>query len=240
MGNNYEREILESIMSADDAIARYSVEGAYTSFYCLMPYDKTSDRIDISGCMEDTLHRLVDDLEHHGASIQEVEYTVYQVMGARQRTEADGDEVHNIDLGYVLDGQVLSFEREPFSATRFEETLYERFKLLWMMDHGRTLGDFAAEFRDYIDPANGFDAGKSTEEALDEWEIESGFSGSLYPCFEEFLDAEYQMGDDRLFQTEEERNIWKLDQPKDEESFDVVLVQKPYGCEADSFRKYGY
>mgnify|MGYP003400488301 FL=1 len=92
--------------------------------------------------------------------------------------------------------------------------MYERYKFIWMLDHDITLFDAFAEWRDYCDPANGFPSGLSSEAAFEEWENDCGFSGSLYPCFDEYLETEYQMKDMRLIFSEDEARCWELDQPE--------------------------
>ncbi|MDY6279534.1 MAG: hypothetical protein SPL63_05365, partial [Roseburia faecis] len=79
------------------------------------------------------------------------------------------------------------------------------------------LFDAFAEWRDYCDPENGFASDESSEAAFEEWENGCGFSGSLYPCFDEYLETEYQMEDMRLIFSEDEARCWELDQPESAE-----------------------
>ena len=72
---------------------------------------------------------------------------------------------------------------------------YEQFKLQWMKDHGCTVSDlvksvirFAAdrvEKRDNLFLMN-------TDALVEEWERDSGFSGSIWPCRAEWEDCEAQ------------------------------------------------
>lgn len=77
------------------------------------------------------------------------------------------------------------------------ETAYEKYKLLWMIAHSFTLSDLIRYLQDRMqEAAEHCDISLPLSELFDEWESEEGFSGSIWPCFGEFLDAEYQ--DERL------------------------------------------
>lgn len=67
------------------------------------------------------------------------------------------------------------------------ETAYEKYRLSWMLSHGFTLSDLMRALHSYQE-----DVFSPLPELFCEWEIDAGFSGSLWVCFREFLDAEYQ------------------------------------------------
>lgn len=67
------------------------------------------------------------------------------------------------------------------------EIAYEKYKLSWMCSHGFTLSDLMRELHAYQE--GDFIL---LPELFREWELEAGFSGSIWACFDEFLDAEYQ------------------------------------------------
>jgi hypothetical protein len=215
--------IKDTLLRDGEAIAEFTVYGYYyTPGYCIVPDDRPTDRLDIAGCLEETLHRIIE--EKHRADNQSLvnhpffndseEGLVRQFMLADQdlSDEDEGKDATEIDSGYRIHGPLISFRRVPLTADSFERKLYERYKLLWMLDQGITLQEAFAEWRDYCDPANGMDPGTSNEDAFADWESNSGFSGSLYVCFDEFLNTEYKFDDERLMPWAEEREIWKLDQ----------------------------
>lgn len=77
---------------------------------------------------------------------------------------------------------------------------YEKFKLLWCMQHGYTLKDVFCAVCDYNDvcdlDADDMDddrnAAQIQEDWFDTWEHECGFGSEIYPCFNEFLETEFQ------------------------------------------------
>lgn len=206
------------LLHEGEALAKFGVEGQYTTGLCIIPDDRPEEQLDIAGCLEETLHRImevkryVDNEEQtdHPFYSKSEEDLIWSILMADQ--EPEESECTEIDLGYRIHGCLTSFQRVPFTAVGFEKKLYERYKLLWMMDHRITLFDAFAEWRDYCDPANGLDAGTSNEGAFDFWEEDSGFSGMLYSCFGEFVECEYRHKDDRLFFNKEEERLWELDQ----------------------------
>lgn len=64
---------------------------------------------------------------------------------------------------------------------------YERFKLMWMLDHGFTLEDLVRE----LESLRAESPDLSIEALFHDWELECGFSSEIWPCFEEFLACEY-------------------------------------------------
>lgn len=98
-------ENLEMIKDEDDGIAEFATLGSYINFYCLVPYasdyDPNDYRGDIAGCLEYTLHKLIDN---------GYEDNVGKVMGAFKRDydnewqneQEEYGELINIDLGYCI------------------------------------------------------------------------------------------------------------------------------------------
>ena len=69
--------------------------------------------------------------------------------------------------------------------------LYERFKLQWMIDHGYTLADLIDTLQEMCEEMD--DAKNSDLQSIfTQWEIECGFNSEIWPCFEEFLDSDYE------------------------------------------------
>lgn len=74
---------------------------------------------------------------------------------------------------------------------------YELFKLHWMLTHAFTIGDFLRDIIIYkdINLADEIAETNSTmvhlysvaDNALADWEADAGFSGEIWPSFEEFL-----------------------------------------------------
>ena len=64
---------------------------------------------------------------------------------------------------------------------------YEKYKLDWMMSHGYTLVDLAAQIRDVQEVNPNINA----IGALFEWENDLGFDGEIWACYDEFMDSEF-------------------------------------------------
>ena len=211
-------EWLKSVLCVDEAVAEFTVAGMYQPGYCIIPAGIPTEYLDIAGCLEETLHRIIETDDQSGVPSNAVkDETIRSVLLADKEDAGDDEEVTEIDLGYRIHGPLMTFKRLPLTAFGFEKKLYERFKLIWILEHGITLFDAFAEWRDYCDPANGFASDESSEAAFEEWENDCGFSGSLYPCFDEYLETEYQMEDMRLIFSEDEARCWELDQPESAE-----------------------
>lgn len=207
------KEFLIDRLQDDEALARIVIDGCYDERYVIVPDDKPVEFIDLGGCLEETLHRLLDVKERDWPEgYESIDEVIFACLGAT-KSLIDDDEGIDIDLGYRMHS-LLSVERVPFTARKYEERMYERYKLLWMLDQGITVFDAFAEWRDFLDPANGCDRGASTDDLFDQWESDEGFSGSLYSYFEEFLAEDYPMKDERWFDCDVDKAIWELDQPK--------------------------
>lgn len=73
---------------------------------------------------------------------------------------------------------------------------YERFKLLWMIQHGYSLEALARRLQSQLEAENSIDPitdplDISVEGLFHEWEHEVGFDGMIWPCYEEFIANEY-------------------------------------------------
>ena len=71
-----------------------------------------------------------------------------------------------------------------------ERKAYERFRLQWMLDHGRSLSELISELQKLRDEG---DSEMSLQDLFRDWEFCYGFGSEIWPCFEEFLDVEYKM-----------------------------------------------
>lgn len=71
-----------------------------------------------------------------------------------------------------------------------ERKAYERFRLQWMLDHGRTLSELIGELQKLRDEG---DPEMSLQALFRDWEFGYGFGSEIWPCFEEFLNVEYKM-----------------------------------------------
>ena len=65
---------------------------------------------------------------------------------------------------------------------------YGKYKLNWMMAHGYTIENLLELVGKHLID----DPDWSLADAYDEWEVDDGFHGEIWACFEEFLDYEYQ------------------------------------------------
>jgi hypothetical protein len=106
-------EIIRLFLSDDETIAEYTVGGEYVPGYCIVPADKDIMRIDLGGCLENTLHRLLEEKnEHPELDSLSPDDVVRMVMLADQDTDSDDDDEEDdrsfdIDLGYRLHGPIL-------------------------------------------------------------------------------------------------------------------------------------
>lgn len=207
-------EWLKSVLCVDEAVAEFTVAGMYQPGYCIIPAGIPTEYLDIAGCLEETLHRIIEADDQSGVPSNAVkDETIRSVLLADKEDGEDENEALEIDLGYRIHGQIMTFKRLPLTASGFEKKLYERYKLIWMLDHGITLSEAFRDWSMYLSDADI----KMPEEVFGNWENDCGFSGNLYPCFDEYLETEYQMEDMRLIFSEDEARCWELDQPESTE-----------------------
>lgn len=211
-------EWLKSLLNEDEAIAEFTVTEMYQPGYCIIPAGIPTEYIDIAGCIEETLHRIMEADDQSGVPSNVVnDETISSVLLADKEEDEDENGSLEIDLGYRIHGLIMTFKRVPLTAVGFEKKLYERYKLIWMLDHGITLREAFRDWSMYLS-WNRRDADiKTPEEVFENWENDCGFSGSLYPCFDEYLETEYQLEDMRLIFSEDEKRCWELDQPENAE-----------------------
>lgn len=89
--------------------------------------------------------------------------------------------------------EVLKFKFKPHSDLDREHQAYEHFKLLWMLSHGYTLYDFINQIEKLM-----AEFCEDFDESLENFEDNVGFSGSIWPGFDEFMHCEYhQCGYDK-------------------------------------------
>lgn len=95
---------LKNLLREDEVIAQYHLHNEYVTRNCIV----TKGSTDISGALEDTLHRLVE--------VGAVGIDVYKIMGAYVPSEEELKELEefnefiHIDLGYVLPGLIDMWE----------------------------------------------------------------------------------------------------------------------------------
>ena len=98
-------DILKELLQEDEVIATYGISGSYSSYNCIIG----SGSDDISGALEDTLHRLIENGN---------EDELYSIMGAfipsdEEMAELEEfDEYVSIDLGYCLGGLITVWNTE--------------------------------------------------------------------------------------------------------------------------------
>lgn len=104
-----EVSFLQKLAFEDETIAEYTVAGNYTMGYCLVPSDLDLSYIDVSGCLEETLHRIIDSDEKDPAFCgYSKEEAIAAVMLADQEPAEEDEEGVEIDLGYRIHGPLLS------------------------------------------------------------------------------------------------------------------------------------
>lgn len=110
-----EVSFLRKLASDDAAIAAYTVAGNYNMGYCLIPSDLDLRNIDVGGCLEETLHRIIDQDEKDPAFCgYSKEEAIAAVMLADKEPADENEEVIEIDLGYRTHGPLLTVN--PFIA----------------------------------------------------------------------------------------------------------------------------
>lgn len=106
-----EVSFLRKLASDDEAIAGYTVAGNYNMGYCLIPSDLDLKNIDVGGCLEETLHRIIDQDERNPAFCRLFERRSYcSVMLADKDPAEEDEEGIEIDLGYRIHGSLLTFD----------------------------------------------------------------------------------------------------------------------------------
>lgn len=86
----------------------FSITGDYYPSFCLAPATDDPETMDVPGAIEQTLHDLLD----YGGTNKDVR----SILGLVPREELDeetlaSDEYAEIDLGWCIDGQLLTFEK---------------------------------------------------------------------------------------------------------------------------------
>lgn len=70
-------------------------------------------------------------------------------------------------------------------------TIYEKYKLQWLIDHNYSINDLIQELEDYINQESS-DIKINLSKAFEEWESNTGFNSEIYVCEEEYYDTEAQ------------------------------------------------
>ena len=71
---------------------------------------------------------------------------------------------------------------------------YEIFRLQWMINHGYSVLDLLKNLEAMIEEdQNESGVRTSLESLFQDWEFGIGFDGSIWPCYEEFLEHDYPL-----------------------------------------------
>ena len=71
---------------------------------------------------------------------------------------------------------------------------YEIFRLQWMIDHGYGILDFIKNLEAMIEEdQNESGVHTSLQSLFQDWEFGIGFDGSIWPCYQEFLEHDYPL-----------------------------------------------
>lgn len=111
------KEEMKKVLSVneDESLAEFGLTGQYVPFHCVVPKCEP-ENLDISGCLEDTLHRIWDSVDEE--STEERKERIADILGAIPDSEVydvlndeqiENDELLYIDLGYVLPGLITYF-----------------------------------------------------------------------------------------------------------------------------------
>lgn len=100
---------ISTFYDEDERVASFVTDkNYYVKRFFIIPKSPDIDYIDIAGCIEDTLHRLIDaDMDDEG---------IFEVLGAEKITEDnpfDEDEDYYVDLDYFIKGHLLQIFKEP-------------------------------------------------------------------------------------------------------------------------------
>lgn len=68
---------------------------------------------------------------------------------------------------------------------------YENYQLQWLIDHRYSLDDLMAALQAYKQDC-GDEEPEDIRELFNQWEMEIGFNGEIYACYEEFLNNDYR------------------------------------------------
>lgn len=71
--------------------------------------------------------------------------------------------------------------------SRKYEKEYQAYRLNWMIEHGFSIDDLIRELQTHQE---NFDSFVGVKDLFADWEYNSGFSGELWPCYDEFVDCE--------------------------------------------------
>lgn len=101
-----EIEVLKKLLSDGEYIAMYHTTCSFLNHYCIVP-DMLLEHADILGCIEDTLHRLID--------IGLSDVCIYSILGAEKPPEDepdyDANEFIEIDLSYGIFGELIDITK---------------------------------------------------------------------------------------------------------------------------------
>ena len=64
---------------------------------------------------------------------------------------------------------------------------YEKYKLDWMQKHGKTISNLIQALSSAQE-----ESGEDLILAFDLWELDCGFGGEIWACYDEFIESEYQ------------------------------------------------
>lgn len=104
---------LENLLENGEDVAVFGCANSYFEYKCIIPSDKDIKYLDISACLEDTLHRLVD----AGASDEEIS----AILNAEKEEIIDKDfnpedEWISLDLGYYIPSGILFINKQNNAA----------------------------------------------------------------------------------------------------------------------------
>ena len=146
-----------------------------------------------------------DDYEiHHAFELTDPDEATDDEMGKKlaatlETMPEDDDYNWNVKRVLMPDTLVRKIENNHINRLMKEagspEKAYEMYRLWWMIEHGFTLTDLMQELGQlqYSDPEDSDRITTPVRELFAEWESDVGFgSGSVWPCYNEFLDCEYK------------------------------------------------
>lgn len=163
--------------------------GYISEVYEFIGPEDMDDRGDIAGCIEETLHTMID----NGWEPEDIrEYLGLVNEDTYAEENSDNPETlectTSIDLGYIIPGYL---ERCNFNRDNFRKKLYERFKYFWLADHGYSITDLVKGVMEYGEESYGDTTFHPYEQLVEDFETECGFGSEIYPCYSEFITSEY-------------------------------------------------
>ncbi len=115
----------------------------------------------------------------------------------------EGERAENIaeSLACITENNYLEYKQETANSY-FRQEAYRLFQMRWLMDHGITMKDISNEAAKWMDEYR-FD---KEHYSFESFIAKYGFTGEIYPCYDEFISSEFNDVDFMLNLLPEEKH----------------------------------